>query len=131
MGALATGGISRSENLPRPEIPRRAARYRRAVSSIRSGRPFRLGLNLPYVEGQSGGRTPRWADILAMARTAEEIGFDAVWISDHLGFVDGVGDGDGAWKGAWESWTGEPGESWAGVALGSCAAAARAASRAG
>jgi len=47
------------------------------------------------------GRTPRWADILAMATTAEAIGFDAVWISDHLGF----GDPDGSWSGAWESWT--------------------------
>lgn len=63
--------------------------------------PFQLGLNLPYVEGAMDGRTPRWADILAMAQTAESIGFDAVWISDHVGF----GDPDGAWKGAWESWT--------------------------
>jgi alkanesulfonate monooxygenase SsuD/methylene tetrahydromethanopterin reductase-like flavin-dependent oxidoreductase (luciferase family) len=36
-----------------------------------------------------------------MARTAEEIGFDALWISDHLGFADG----EGGWNGAWESWT--------------------------
>ena len=47
------------------------------------------------------GETPRWADILAMATTAEAIGFDALWISDHVGF----GDPDGAWSGAWESWT--------------------------
>jgi probable F420-dependent oxidoreductase len=60
-----------------------------------------LGLNLPYVEGSMDGRTPRWADILAMATTAERLGFDAVWISDHLGF----GDPDGDWSGAWESWT--------------------------
>lgn len=63
--------------------------------------PLSLGLNLPYVEGQMDGRTPRWADILAMATTAEAIGFEAVWVSDHLGF----GDPDGAWSGAWESWT--------------------------
>jgi probable F420-dependent oxidoreductase len=60
-----------------------------------------LGLNLPYVEGSMDGATPRWADILAMARTAEAIGLDAVWVSDHLGF----GDPDGEWSGAWESWT--------------------------
>jgi probable F420-dependent oxidoreductase len=47
------------------------------------------------------GETPRWADLLAMATTAEAIGFDAIWISDHVGF----GDPDGAWNGAWESWT--------------------------
>lgn len=60
-----------------------------------------LGLNLPYVEGSMDGTTPRWADILAMATTAEAIGLDAVWVSDHLGF----GDPDGEWHGAWESWT--------------------------
>ncbi len=60
-----------------------------------------FGLNLPYVEGSMDGGTPRWADILAMATTAESIGFDAVWISDHLGF----GDPHGEWQGAWESWT--------------------------
>ena len=60
-----------------------------------------LGLNLPYVEGSMDGRTPRWADVLAMARTAESVGFDALWVSDHVGF----GDPDGEWRGAWESWT--------------------------
>lgn len=48
-----------------------------------------------------GGRTPRWADVLAMAQAAESMGFDAVWISDHVGF----GDPEGDWNGAWESWT--------------------------
>ena len=47
------------------------------------------------------GRTPRWSDMLAMAQTAESIGFDAIWVSDHVGF----GDPEGAWEGAWESWT--------------------------
>ena len=47
------------------------------------------------------GHTPRWADILAMAQTAESIGFDGLWISDHVGF----GDPEGEWSGAWESWT--------------------------
>jgi probable F420-dependent oxidoreductase len=60
-----------------------------------------LGLNLPYVEGRMDGQTPRWSDIRTMAQTAEAIGFDAVWISDHVGF----GDPDGEWTGAWESWT--------------------------
>ena len=47
------------------------------------------------------GRTPRWSDILAMAQAAESVGFDSVWVSDHVGF----GDPDGDWTGAWESWT--------------------------
>ena len=62
---------------------------------------LRLGLNLPYTDGQMAGRTPRWADVLGMSRAAEAIGFDAVWISDHVGF----GDPEGEWSGAWESWT--------------------------
>ena len=64
-------------------------------------RPVRLGLNLPYVERSMDGGTPRWTDILAMAQTAESIGFDGLWISDHVGF----GDPEGEWRGAWESWT--------------------------
>jgi probable F420-dependent oxidoreductase len=64
-------------------------------------RPLELGVNLPYVEGAMDGRTPRWTDVLAMAQTAESIGFDAVWVSDHVGF----GDPEGEWRGAWESWT--------------------------
>lgn len=71
-------------------VPRRSA-----------GRPFSVGLNVPYVEGSLDGATPRWPDILAMARAAERVGFDAVWISDHVGF----GDPAGAWEGAWDSWT--------------------------
>ncbi|MFN8630951.1 MAG: LLM class flavin-dependent oxidoreductase [Chloroflexota bacterium] len=60
-----------------------------------------LGLNLPYTEGGMDGATPRWADIAAMATAAEDAGFDAVWVSDHVGF----GDPDAGWGGAWESWT--------------------------
>jgi probable F420-dependent oxidoreductase len=62
---------------------------------------LRLGLNMPYSEGQMAGRTPRWTDILEMARVAEDVGFDAIWVSDHVGF----GDPEGDWSGAWESWT--------------------------
>jgi alkanesulfonate monooxygenase SsuD/methylene tetrahydromethanopterin reductase-like flavin-dependent oxidoreductase (luciferase family) len=62
---------------------------------------LRLGLNLPYSAGQMAGATPRWSDILAMAQAAEAVGFDSVWVSDHVGF----GDPDGEWSGAWESWT--------------------------
>ena len=54
-------------------------------------RPPSLGLNIPYVEGSMDGGSPRWADILAMATAAEAAGFDAVWISDHVGFGDPEG----------------------------------------
>jgi hypothetical protein len=35
-------------------------------------------------EGWMDGRTARWTDILAMAQKAEEVGFDSIWIPDHL-----------------------------------------------
>ncbi|HUQ79343.1 MAG TPA: LLM class flavin-dependent oxidoreductase [Patescibacteria group bacterium] len=66
---------------------------------------MRLGLNLPYTEGQMAGATPRWSDIRAMAGAAEAIGFDAIWVSDHVGFGDPVAAEPGAWSGAWEAWT--------------------------
>jgi probable F420-dependent oxidoreductase len=66
---------------------------------------IRLGLNLPYTEGQMAGATPRWSDIRDMAVTAEAIGFDAVWVSDHVGFGDPASDEPGGWSGAWESMT--------------------------
>jgi alkanesulfonate monooxygenase SsuD/methylene tetrahydromethanopterin reductase-like flavin-dependent oxidoreductase (luciferase family) len=78
--------------------------------SLHSGRPAivgvvspvpTLGLNLPYVEGSMGGATPRWSDLRAMAEAAERVGFDAIWLSDHMGFGDPAGD----WSGAWEAWT--------------------------
>lgn len=69
------------------------------------GTRLRLGLNLPYSEGQMNGSTPSWSDIREMAVSAEAIGFDAVWISDHVGFGDPTSDEPGAWSGAWESWT--------------------------
>jgi probable F420-dependent oxidoreductase len=62
---------------------------------------IRLGLNLPFVEKRMDGLTPRWPDILAMAQAAETVGFDSLWISDHIGF----GDPRGEWSGGWESWT--------------------------
>lgn len=67
--------------------------------------PLRLGLNLPYTEGQMDGATPRWSDIRSLATTAEAIGFDSIWISDHVGFRDPSGAGPDDWSGAWESWT--------------------------
>jgi probable F420-dependent oxidoreductase len=66
---------------------------------------LRLGLNLPYTEGQLDGGTPRWSDIRTMATLAEDVGFDAVWVSDHVGFGDPASSEPDAWHGAWESWT--------------------------
>src|SRR5688572_29310615 len=66
-----------------------------------TGRPLKVGLMLPQAEGRMGGATARWADLLAMARLAEEVGFDAVWTIDH--FV--LEDVPGKLQGVWECWS--------------------------
>ena len=47
-------------------------------------RPCKIGVYLPTYEREMDGVTPSWGEILAMARRAEEIGLDSVWIADHL-----------------------------------------------
>ena len=48
-----------------------------------TGRP-RVGLMLPISEGHMEGGVARWTDILAMAQTAEAVGFDSLWLADHF-----------------------------------------------
>jgi alkanesulfonate monooxygenase SsuD/methylene tetrahydromethanopterin reductase-like flavin-dependent oxidoreductase (luciferase family) len=59
-------------------------------------RPLRVGVQLPEVE-----RFVPWPELAAMARTAEEVGFDAIWLGDHL-LYDLP---DGSTRGPWEVWT--------------------------
>jgi probable F420-dependent oxidoreductase len=59
-------------------------------------RPLRLGIQLPEVE-----REVRWAGLAAIARAAEEVGFDSLWLGDHLLYRD---DGR-AERGPWDVWT--------------------------
>ena len=61
-----------------------------------SGRPLRVGIQLPEVE-----RVVRWPEYVAMARAAEDVGFDTLWLGDHLLY---------RWpgrepRGPWEVWT--------------------------
>ena len=59
-------------------------------------RPCRVGVQLPEVE-----RPVPWPELLAMARTAEAVGFDSLWLGDHL-LYDLPG---GSPAGPWEAWT--------------------------
>ncbi|HEY7590856.1 MAG TPA: LLM class flavin-dependent oxidoreductase [Candidatus Limnocylindrales bacterium] len=59
-------------------------------------RPLRVGVQLPEVE-----REVRWNEYLAMARAAEDVGFDSVWVGDHLLYRF---DSDRS-RGPWEAWT--------------------------
>jgi alkanesulfonate monooxygenase SsuD/methylene tetrahydromethanopterin reductase-like flavin-dependent oxidoreductase (luciferase family) len=58
--------------------------------------PVRVGIQLPEVE-----REVRWPEYLAMARAAEAVGFDSIWVGDHLLYR---GD-DGGETGPWDAWT--------------------------
>ena len=58
--------------------------------------PLRVGVQLPEVE-----RAVRWPEYVAMARAAEEVGFDSIWIGDHLLYR---GDGRPE-RGPWDAWT--------------------------
>lgn len=58
--------------------------------------PLRIGVQLPEIE-----REVRWAEQVAIAVAAEEVGFDSVWVGDHL-LYDTPQTGR---RGPWEAWT--------------------------
>jgi alkanesulfonate monooxygenase SsuD/methylene tetrahydromethanopterin reductase-like flavin-dependent oxidoreductase (luciferase family) len=59
-------------------------------------RPLRVGVQLPEVE-----RVVRWPEYLALAQAAEQVGFDSIWLGDHLLYRD---DGRPE-RGPWDAWT--------------------------
>jgi alkanesulfonate monooxygenase SsuD/methylene tetrahydromethanopterin reductase-like flavin-dependent oxidoreductase (luciferase family) len=61
-------------------------------------RPLKVGAFIPIVEGEMDGDTPRAADALAMARAAEAVGFDSVWIPDHVLIHDEPRPPQGVWE---------------------------------
>jgi probable F420-dependent oxidoreductase len=62
---------------------------------------LKLGLLLPHAEGRYGGGTARWSDLLAMARLAEDVGFDSLWTIDHFNLEYP----DTPSQGVWECWS--------------------------
>jgi alkanesulfonate monooxygenase SsuD/methylene tetrahydromethanopterin reductase-like flavin-dependent oxidoreductase (luciferase family) len=65
-------------------------------SNSGSTRPLRVGIQLPEVE-----REVLWPEYVAMARAAEAVGFDSIWVGDHLLY----GDEPSGERGPWEAWT--------------------------
>jgi alkanesulfonate monooxygenase SsuD/methylene tetrahydromethanopterin reductase-like flavin-dependent oxidoreductase (luciferase family) len=69
---------------------------------------LQLGLFLPVMEGWLGDRwSPRWPEISRIAALAESVGFDALFVPDHLviGRSPYWGIPEGETRGTWEAWT--------------------------
>jgi probable F420-dependent oxidoreductase len=58
-------------------------------------RALKVGIQLPETEYEV-----RWSELKAMAQLAEQVGFDSLWVGDHLLYRDE----DGV-RGPWEAWT--------------------------
>ena len=56
-------------------------------------RPLKVGLHLPEIE-----RVARWSEIAEMARLAEDVGFDSIWMPDHLLFRYPGQETQGPWE---------------------------------
>jgi probable F420-dependent oxidoreductase len=74
----------------------RISRSSQLLACSAGDRPMRIGIQLPEVE-----REVRFAEYAAMARAAEEAGFDSIWVGDHLLYG---GDGRPE-RGPLEAWT--------------------------
>ena len=59
-------------------------------------RPLKVGVQLPEVE-----REVRWPELLDMTRAVEDVGFDSVWVGEHLLYRWP----DRPARGPWEAWT--------------------------
>ena len=57
---------------------------------------MKIGFHLPEIE-----RSVRWAEVAALCRAAEAVGFDSIWMPDHLLYrVEGAPP-----EGPWEGWS--------------------------
>jgi alkanesulfonate monooxygenase SsuD/methylene tetrahydromethanopterin reductase-like flavin-dependent oxidoreductase (luciferase family) len=72
-------------------------------------RPLTLGIFLPVFEGSDDAfsgmfpQTLHWPQLLQFVQTTEAVGFDAVWVPDHLLFrFQGA---QGPTHGLWEAWS--------------------------
>lgn len=70
--------------------------------SVAGARSLKVGLFLPSGVAMQGGATADWTVLRALARRAEELGFDSLWIADHVLLGSG---GDAGKIGGWECWS--------------------------
>jgi alkanesulfonate monooxygenase SsuD/methylene tetrahydromethanopterin reductase-like flavin-dependent oxidoreductase (luciferase family) len=79
-------------------MPHSRLEFALAKESIR---PLKIGLHIPNGAGIVSGGNYRWRDVLKMAKLAEEVGFDSVWVADHVLFRLE----DAPTQGRWECWS--------------------------
>jgi len=56
-----------------------------SIQSNQTNRPPKLGLIIPHTENKATG-IRCWVEIREVAKIAEDIGFDSLWVVDHLLF---------------------------------------------
>jgi alkanesulfonate monooxygenase SsuD/methylene tetrahydromethanopterin reductase-like flavin-dependent oxidoreductase (luciferase family) len=66
------------------------------MTTATPGRPLKVGIQLPEVE-----RDVRWPEQLDMIRAIEDLGFDSIWLGEHLLYRWPDRDA----RGPWEAWT--------------------------
>ena len=62
----------------------------------------KVGLMMPQTTGMRGPGTHPWREVRELARLAEDVGFDSIWVVDHFLYLL---DGEEAARGAWEGWS--------------------------
>ena len=65
-------------------------------------RTLKVGLMLPQTEGLRGSGVRGWGEVKEMALLAEQVGFDSVWLVDHLLYRL---EGEEQARGVWECWS--------------------------
>ena len=65
-------------------------------------RSLKVGLMLPQIDGMQGSGVRRWSEVSDMAKLAEDVGLDSLWVVDHL-LYEMVGEEQP--RGAWEAWS--------------------------
>jgi probable F420-dependent oxidoreductase len=58
----------------------------------------KIGIILPLGEFRMEGETARWPDLLEMSRRTEELGFDSIWLVDHLLVKSDTEPAIGVWE---------------------------------
>ena len=65
-------------------------------------RSLKVGLMLPQTEGMRGPGVRGWREVAEMAKAAEDVGFDSLWVVDHLVYQL---EGEELVRGVWEGWS--------------------------